>query len=91
MVLRGCVMAAAASVAIVALQGTLCGSHHSLARLDLAWRHHVEATEEAEEMLQARLQEGCRFPPGKILHDLLQDECVACKRAALPSSNRNTM
>ena len=27
------------------------------------------------------MQEGCRFPPGKILHDLLQDECVACKRA----------
>ena len=70
-----------AHVAIVALQGTLCGTHHSLAHLDLAWRHHVEATGEAEEMLQARLQEGCRFPPGKILHDLLQDECVACKRA----------
>ena len=32
-------------------------------------------------MQHARLQEGCRFPPGKILHDLLQDECVACKRA----------
>ena len=77
-----------AHVAIVALQGTLCGTHHSLAHLDLAWRHHVEATEEAEEMLQARLQEGRRLPPGKILHILFHDECVVCKCATKGTSWR---
>ena len=32
-------------------------------------------------MQHAGMHEGCRFHTGKILHELLQETCVVCKRA----------